>query len=197
MAPSASNAAQSTCAPAPDARGAAASRRARRARRCDRPSRVRRHAVTAPGSRADRPCGNVDPRGGLRHEVRPRVVGVRAGGAEAADRGDDERRELLAHVVAREPEAGQVARALALDHHVDRAEELQHTGTAGVVGRRRSSARLLVLRWTKRSGCSTFRVARRAPRPSPRRRRGRRRPCRSRSRHGSVASSRTATSLRS
>ena len=62
--------------------------------------------------------GEGRPRRDLRHQVRPPVRGVRAGGPEAADGRDDQRRMLRAQLVARDTEALQVAHAVALDHHV-------------------------------------------------------------------------------
>ena len=80
------------------------------------------------------------PRGDLRHQVGPPVVLVGAGGAEAAHRGDDQRRELLAHGVARQTEALEVTFTQGLDHDVGRTEELDELRPAGLVGRDRDRA---------------------------------------------------------
>ncbi len=82
------------------------------------------------------PLRERDPRRGLRGEVGPGVVGVGTGGAEAADGDDHQRRELGADLVAIQAEGGEIARALALDHHVDRTEQLAELGptVVAVVG---------------------------------------------------------------
>ena len=84
--------------------------------------------------------GEGRPRRDLRHQVRPPVRGVRAGGPEAADGRDDQRGMLRAQLVARDAEALQVAHAVALDHHVRRPQELHELLASGLVVTQRDGA---------------------------------------------------------
>ena len=173
----------------------AACRPARRARRCGRPSRARRRGVRT-GTSSERPCGKVTHAAELRGEIGPRVVGVGPGGAEAADGATTDRGELRADVVACEARNPRGRR-----HPCSRSPRRPPATRSRSWARPASSsamrtARLLVLRCWYRSGCyrsgsppgsSTFttsapRSAKTLPQYEP---------------AGSVASSRTATSLSS